>query len=89
MSQKKPHTDIAKLQYEQAIEQLEDILDQVESGEISLEEALQHTERGAALIEHCRGILDRVEKRVTALMTTREGDLQATESDNDPPTQTE
>lgn len=81
MTQTNEQADVTKLKYEQAVEQLEDILDQVESGEISLEEALQHTERGAALIEHCRGILDRVEKRVSELMANDQGELEVEEND--------
>ncbi len=66
---KRPPTDaeIAKLTYEQALEQLESLLERVESGDIALEAALDHCETGSKLIAHCRGKLDRVEQRVQAL----------------------
>ena len=67
---------VDKLKYEEAIVELETILDQVESGEIDLEAALNYTERGTALIKHCRGILDRVEKRVAELTLDDNGQWQ-------------
>ena len=58
---------IAKLGYEDAIEQIEVLLDQVESGEIGLEDALGRVEQGSALLKHCKGILDRVSERMNEL----------------------
>ena len=80
---------IKKLSYEQAIEQLESILDDVESGEAGLEEALDHCEDGAKILAHCRAILDRVEKRVEKLTLDAKGgssnakDEEADDGDDD------
>ena len=38
---------------------------------------MRRTERGAALIKHCRGILDRAERRVAALMIDGDGKVKA------------
>lgn len=55
------------LSYEAAISELETLLERIESGEIGLEEAIDHAERGNALIRHCRSILDRVDERLQRL----------------------
>lgn len=58
---------ISNLGYEDAMKQLESIVDQLESGAISLEESLKAFERGRALSNHCRGILDNATKRIQTL----------------------
>ena len=58
---------ISNLGYEDAMKQLESIVDQMESGAISLEESLKAFERGRALSNHCRGILDNATKRIQTL----------------------
>ncbi len=68
--------DLAKLTYEQAIERLEAIIEGVESGEIGLEKSLEQAEAGMKLIKHCRGILDRAEKKITELTVTDDGELE-------------
>ncbi len=58
---------IFNLGYEDAMKQLESIVDQLESGAISLEESLKAFERGRALSNHCRAILDNATKRIQTL----------------------
>ncbi len=58
---------ISNLGYEDAMKQLDSIVDQLESGSISLEESLKAFERGRALSNHCRGILDNATKRIQTL----------------------
>jgi len=58
---------ISNLGYEDAMKQLESIVDQLESGAISLEDSLKAFERGRALSNHCRGILDNATKRIQTL----------------------
>lgn len=53
--------------YESAVEELEAIIDQIESGEIGLEQSIRRYERGAVLLKHCREILNQAEQRVTTL----------------------
>ncbi len=55
------------LTYEQAIAELEGIIDRIESGEIGLEESVKAYERGVALQNHCKAILARAEQRVSEL----------------------
>lgn len=54
----------AELSFEEAIEELNDIIDQIEQGEIGLEEALRRRTRGDALIKRCRAILDVAEQEL-------------------------
>jgi exodeoxyribonuclease VII small subunit len=65
-----PRTDRAseaELGFEEALEQVESIIEKVESGQIGLEESIAQYERGAALILRCRKILERAEQRVQEL----------------------
>ena len=62
-----------ELSFEQAIDRLEDIVEQIESGEVGLEQALTQYEQGQALIKRCRGILDQAERRIAELTQDAEG----------------
>lgn len=72
-----------KLSFEKAIEQLEAITDQIESGQIGLEESLKQYEQGMKLIKQCRTILDAAEKRITHLGTDASGGLSGGTVDKD------
>lgn len=56
--------DISTLTFEQSIQQLKEIVGRIEQGEIPLEDSLEQYERGMALIKHCRGVLQKAEKRI-------------------------
>lgn len=56
-----------EMSFEEALAQLEKIIDRIESGKVGLEESIGEYERGAALLKRCRAILDRAEQRVTEL----------------------
>lgn len=58
---------VKSLSFEQAVEQLEAIIDRIEGGQIGLEQSLVEYERGVVLREHCRAILAKAEQRVTEL----------------------
>lgn len=61
------------LSFEQAIDNLEGIVERIESGEVGLEAALSQYEQGQALIKRCRGILDKAERRIAELTDDKEG----------------
>jgi len=65
--------------FEQAIEQLESIIEGIESGEVGLESSLQQYERGMKLIRHCRGVLERAEQRIEKLTVDEAGELTASD----------
>ena len=68
-------TAVDKLSYEDAIEHLETLIEQIESGEIGLEASLKQYEHGAQLIKRCRAILDSAEKKIAELTLDQEGQL--------------
>ena len=70
------------LKFEQAIEQLETLIDQVESGDVGLEESLVHYERGMKLIQQCRQILSKAERKIAELTVDQKGRLKMPPGDS-------
>jgi exodeoxyribonuclease VII small subunit len=62
--------------FERALEQLEQIVEQLESGELSLEDSLAAFEAGVGLVKHCNQKLNEVEKKIELLVRDKEGKLQ-------------
>ncbi|HEV2292664.1 MAG TPA: exodeoxyribonuclease VII small subunit [Tepidisphaeraceae bacterium] len=63
--------------FEEALAELEQILSDIEGGEVGLEESLVKYERGNFLIGHCRGVLNRAEKQIELLSKASDGELEA------------
>ena len=59
---------MAKQTFEQSIRKLEQIVQELESGDLPLEKALQKFEEGIQLSKRCSKILDETEKKVTLLL---------------------
>jgi exodeoxyribonuclease VII small subunit len=53
--------------FESALAELEKIVAQMESGKLSLEDALTAYERGATLLNYCREAISRAEQQVQVL----------------------
>lgn len=53
--------------YEEALQELEQLAGRLESGDMPLDQLLTGYERGAALLQFCRGKLDVVENQVKVL----------------------
>lgn len=53
--------------YETLVEQLEDLVERIESGEIGLEDSIKAYEQGIVLITKARSILLRAEQRIEQL----------------------
>lgn len=62
-----PEAD-AVSRFEDAMRELEDIVQKMERGELKLEESLQMFERGMELTRQCRQSLDHAELRVRNLL---------------------
>ncbi len=58
---------IAALSYEDAMAQLEALVERIEQGEVGLEESLASYRRGEQLLRHLKGLLDRAETTVRDL----------------------
>lgn len=61
-----PNADVGALSYEQARDELVDIVARLENGQAGLEESMGLWQRGEALAAHCATWLDRAEARITA-----------------------
>ena len=60
--------------FEKALENLDDIVELMEIGELPLDKALELFEKGIALTRQCQTALDQAEQKVETLMSAREKD---------------
>ncbi len=68
--------DFSNKNFESAMEEIEQVVEQIESGELSLEESLAAYEKGVGLVKFCHQKLNEVEKRIEFLVKDKEGKLQ-------------
>jgi exodeoxyribonuclease VII small subunit len=61
--------------FEGALKALEEVVERLESGELSLEESLQCFEQGVQNAARCRKLLQEVETRVELLLKDQSGAL--------------
>ena len=66
----------ADKRFESALEELESVVEQLESGDLSLEDSLAIFEKGVGLVKYCNEKLSEVEKKVEILIKDKEGRLQ-------------
>ena len=71
------------LSYEDAFDELEALVEQLESGELQLEEALSVFERGQALAARCSDLLEKAQLRLTELAPSEDGSLSAVDFEVD------
>jgi exodeoxyribonuclease VII small subunit len=71
--------DIAKMSFEQALKELEDIVRRLEAGDVELEQSIAIYERGAKLKEHCETRLKSAELKIEHIVQGADG-KPATES---------
>ena len=64
---------MASPNFEKALQQLEEIVQELEAGDLPLEKALKRFEDGIRLSKLCAQKLDETEKRVTLLMRDSAG----------------
>ena len=64
---------IAAMSFEQALEELEGIVRQLEAGRFRLEDAIGAYERGAALRRHCETKLDEAKAKVERIAFAADG----------------
>jgi exodeoxyribonuclease VII small subunit len=65
MAQKQ--TEIKGMTYEQAFAELETVVEQLENGQLPLEQALTLYERGQQLAQFCGSLLDQAELKIRQL----------------------
>lgn len=64
-----------KQTFEQAMEKLEQIVQDLESGDPSLDVAIQKFEEGIKLSKFCSKKLDEMEKRISVLLKNNAGEI--------------
>jgi exodeoxyribonuclease VII small subunit len=66
---------MAKKSFEQSMKQLEQIVRELESGDLPLELALKKFEEGVELSKFCSQKLEETERRITLLMQNNSGSV--------------
>lgn len=64
-----------KFQFEKALEDLEKIVEAMESGELTLDQALKKYEEGVGLVRACQSRLTEAEKKIEILTKSLDGSL--------------
>lgn len=64
--------------FESALESLEQLVEQLESGDLPLEDSLAAFEKGVGLVKYCNQKLSEVEKKIELLTKDKDGKLQIT-----------
>lgn len=67
------NADIAAMSFEQALAALEAIVDDLERGDVPLDQSIRIYERGEALKAHCDRLLKAAEDKVEKIRLSREG----------------
>jgi exodeoxyribonuclease VII small subunit len=62
--------------FETALQELETIVEKLESGELSLEDSLAAFESGVGLVKYCNQKLNEVESKVQLLLKDKNGKFQ-------------
>ena len=65
--------DITKLSFEEALEQLEEIVSKLEDGSINLEESIEEYTRGVHLKNHCETKLKEATLKVEQITIDKDG----------------
>ena len=59
------------IHFEKSISELQTIVNQLEKGELSLEESLKQFEKGISLARKCQDILNQAEQKIEILSATK------------------
>ena len=69
--------DITKLGFEDALQQLEEIVRSLEAGKGKLEESIKSYERGALLKRHCESKLREAQMKIDKIVVGADGSVKA------------
>ncbi|HEX9058707.1 MAG TPA: exodeoxyribonuclease VII small subunit [Clostridia bacterium] len=61
--------------FEQALLELEKIVDALENGDVSLDDSIEMFQKGMQLSKYCSSRLDEFEKKITVLVENQNGEL--------------
>lgn len=72
-----------KLNFEKIMAELEETVNKMENGDVSLDESLTLFEKGIKLSKSCQKILEDAEKKVTVLLASEDGEIKEQPFDAD------
>ena len=75
MAENNMPADIRKMSFEGALEEMEGIVQKLESGEVKLEEAIDAYTRGAQLKKHCEVKLKEAQVRIDKIVLGPNGEI--------------
>jgi len=64
-----------KISFEDAVKELEEIVEKLENGEFSLDESIDFFQRGMELSKYCSKRLDEVERKISVLIEKDNGEM--------------
>ena len=72
------------IHFEQSISELEEIVKQLEKGELSLDDSLKQFEKGISLAKRCQEVLQQAEQKIELLTNNQSSsDIEGEESASD------
>jgi exodeoxyribonuclease VII small subunit len=73
--------DIRKMSFEQALEELKQIVERLEQGQGELDQAIDAYQRGALLKQHCEAKLRDAERKIAKISLGPDGGVSAEDMD--------
>ena len=64
-----------ELTFEESMKKLEEIANELEKNDLSLDESIKKFEEGMKISKHCKDIIDKAEKKITILVDGKEDDF--------------
>jgi exodeoxyribonuclease VII small subunit len=78
---------MAEIKFEEALKKLEKIVEELEQGDLSLDEALKKYQDGIELSRLCSARLENAKKKIDVLAKNKKGDFELKPLDQDSDTQ--
>ncbi len=75
--------DIRKMSFEQALEELKEIVERLEQGQGELDQAIDAYQRGALLKQHCEAKLRDAEQKIAKISLGPDGSVAAEDLDQE------
>ncbi|BDU50252.1 exodeoxyribonuclease VII small subunit [Haliovirga abyssi] len=64
------------LKFEEALLEIDEIIDELENGEVELEESVKKYEKAMEMIKFCKGKLDSIEGKIKKINLNESGDIE-------------
>ncbi len=69
----------SKINFEETMKELEDIVQELEKGDLNLDESIKKFEKGMALSKNASDYLEKAEKKITVLIKGEDEELEEEE----------